>query len=283
MGFTGLRDVVDKINQGRSRYFGWRKVPNQTTTAGFWIDLSMAPGNPVPNFYASEPLVANTFNSKKGLYHGEAVAPDTKQIKTITAMASAVGGSASVLVLCDYLLYYPFIDQSVAGPSVLDNTVTLPRFQSGEGVQAMVVLVASQTGGSTFQVTYTNSQGVAGRVTPVIKCSSQTQNGSIINTSASTSNTAGPFIPLQGNDTGIRSIQSVEFLSADVGLVSVVLVKPIATIPILDVSAPVEKDFITAVGGILPSIHDNAYLNFLMYPSGNASGVTLMGDLQVVW
>lgn len=47
----------------------------------------------------------------------------------------------------------------------MDNTTPLPRYSDGIGVQIMPVVVAGQTGGQTFTVNYTNSEGVAGRVT----------------------------------------------------------------------------------------------------------------------
>lgn len=76
-------------------------------------------------------------------------------------------------ILCDYLLYYPFVDMSIAGGEfqpMVNDTASLTRYTDGEGVQIMAVEVASQIGSSQFYVTYTNQDGVAGRVTPTITC-----------------------------------------------------------------------------------------------------------------
>lgn len=40
---------------GFGRLSSWRKAPTQTTGVGVWFDLSMSPGNPVPNYYIGTP------------------------------------------------------------------------------------------------------------------------------------------------------------------------------------------------------------------------------------
>jgi len=70
-------------------------------------------------------------------------------------------------VLLDYLLYYPSIDDGTLDEQVMDNTVTLPRYTDGKGVQMMAITTGVRTGGQTFQVKYTNSDGVAGRLSSI--------------------------------------------------------------------------------------------------------------------
>jgi len=36
------------------------------------------------------------------------------------------------MVMCDYLLFYPQVDMDSVDPQAMDNTVTLPRYESGE-------------------------------------------------------------------------------------------------------------------------------------------------------
>ena len=62
-------------------------------------------------------------------------------------------------------------------------------------------------------VTYTNSDGVAGRVTATMTCNTQTVNGTIANQCANNGRHGGPFIPLQKGDSGVRSIEAFTFLS----------------------------------------------------------------------
>jgi hypothetical protein len=176
------------------------------------------------------------------------------------------------LILCDYLLFYPFVDMSITDPQTLTNTVTLPRHVSGAGVQIMAVEVAGQSGAGNprFSVTYTNSNGVAGRQTPFVACNTQTVNGTIITSAQATVACAGPFLPLQYGDTGVRSIQSVTFQSSDIGLIALVLVYP--------QWSRAFPDFVT-----LPIIEDDAYLNLICCPNGTLAAAPLHGYLTTVW
>ena len=50
----------------------WRKVPSQVTTAGYWFDLSLSPGNPVPKYwFDATPLIAKAIyqSTDGGLFH----------------------------------------------------------------------------------------------------------------------------------------------------------------------------------------------------------------------
>jgi hypothetical protein len=62
-----------------------------------------------------------------------------------TAMCGSASGLPINLTLCDFLLYYPSVDDSVLDVQTLDNTVTLPRYQDGKGVQVIAVTVAGRT------------------------------------------------------------------------------------------------------------------------------------------
>ena len=282
MGFASFRDYVDEYNQGQNWYSTWRKIPSQATTAGVWTDLSMSPGNPVPNYYASEPLVAATINGGKGLYTGGNVSPYTKHLKTLTAITVTAAAVPLDFILCDYLLYYPFIDMSVTDPQILDNTVTLPRYSSGNGVMVIAVEVATQIGGQTFQISYTNQNGVSGRTSKTVTCNAITSTGTLIQTNTATAGSNGPFIPLQTGDTGVRSIQSLTMNGSDVGLISLVLVKPIASHVIRAIDAPAERDYLIDFPS-LPRIYDGAYLNFIALPNGSLAAAPIYGDIQVVW
>ena len=56
-GFSGVHEVAVAEDLGQGLYRTWRKQPTQATGAGFWFDLSMSPGNPVPNYYIGSPGV----------------------------------------------------------------------------------------------------------------------------------------------------------------------------------------------------------------------------------
>jgi len=376
MGFLSHREINDAFDAGKYRVFGWRKVPSQTTASGIWFDLSMSPGNPVPNYYAASPLTSKRLaqSSDGGLFHGGLSNPVTVtfgssdatgilmttpsdyptftrfRLSTTSALPTGLAidtdyytirvsattsriattllkaqqgvfitydpvlgslgaGTQRLLeltsstehlyrlmaisltttavplpcILCDYLLYYPFIDMSTTDPQAMIVGETLTRYTDGVGVQMMAVEVASQIGGVQFNVTYTNSDGVAGRVTPNVTCNSQVSVGTIITTATNTAGTAGPFLPLQTGDKGVRSIEQVTFLTADVGLITLVLVKPLANLGIYDITGPAEKEYMTSSPGLLPEIKPDAYLNFIVYPSGTLAAAPIFGTIETVF
>ena len=69
----------------------------------------------------------------------------------------------------------------------------------------------------------------------------------------------------------------------DVGLFTLVLVKPLAALTVRGIDAPTEVDFMTEAGMQLPVIEDDAYLNFVACPNGSLTGVPLFGDLTFLW
>jgi hypothetical protein len=281
-GFPNLKAVIDAENLGRVRRYSFRKTPAVVSVAGIWFDMSMSPGNPVPNYYANTPLIAATLDGREGLFHGGNVAPLTKHLRETLVFINSATGLPLNLVLCDYLLYYPFIDQGDTDPQVLDNSTPLPRYADGAGVQIMPVLVGAQTGGQSFTVSYTNQDGTPGRTTPVCICNTATFNGALVSSQTANALARGPFLALEGSDSGVRSIESVTMLGADVGLLTFVLVKPLANFILREQTAPVEVNYVTDRPG-LPEIKDGAYLNLLCCPQGSLSGVSLHGILTTTW
>lgn len=286
MGVNSVKQVIDAETDGASRRYQWRKVPSQVTTAGYWFDLSLSPGNPVPKYwFDATPLIAKSIaqSTDGGLFHGANTDPEQQFLRMTTALSSSGTGLPLPLILCDYLLYYPSIDDSILDEQLLDNTVTLPRYTDGKGVQVIAVTVAGRTGGQSFYFTYTNSDGVSGRTSQIVNQNAISAIGTITTSSLSTLSQSGnPFIGLQSGDTGVRSIESVTMLGVDVGLFSLILVKPLARTQIREQTAPVEKDYLIEESN-LPEIKDDAYLSWLTCPQGSLNGVTLFGDLQVIY
>ena len=284
MGFSSVQALADAELAGQTWYSTWRKSPSQVSTIGVWFDLSMSPGNPVPQYYAASPLVGvpMSYSDEQGLMVGRNVAPATKHLKRVTVMTATATALPMPMMLLDYLFYYPFIDEGSTDEQLLDNTQSLTRYADGEGVQVMAVSVAGRTGGQTFQFSYTNSDGVAGRTSQTVIENAVSVNGSIVTSDRANANARGPFVPLQAGDTGVRSIESVTMNGADVGLFALVLVKPLAQLSLRGIDAPVEVNYLTDFGQ-LPTIVDDAYLNFIACPSGSLAATALHGDVTVVW
>ena len=286
MGFANVGALVDAELAGQVNRFSFRKVPAVVTGQGTWYDYSMAPGNPSPQYYAATPLTAQTLSRSAdgGLQHGGNVSPATKYLRRISMSCVTAGGAVQRMYLLDYLLFYPFVDMGTPDAQAMVNTQVLTRYTDGEGVQMMAVLVAPHgLVGDSFFVTYTNQDGTAGRVTPLHTMSTAiTVNGTILTTQQAGLGRA-VFLTLQSGDRGVRSIEAVQCTAGtDVGLFTMVLVKPLASISLREITAPVEKDFFLDEKN-LPVIVDDAYLNFITCPMGSLSSAALEGIIETVW
>ncbi len=296
MGFKSIGELVDSELSGKKREYIWRKVPSQVTTTGIWFDLSMSPGMPTPKYwFDAAPLEAKaiTQSADGGFYHGPNVSPSEKFLTKLTVQSSASGTTQVApmnAILLDYLLYYPSIDDGTTDPQVMDNTVTLPRYTDGKGVQMMAITTGARTGGQQFTVNYTNQDGTSGRVTPVITQNTFNAIGTVTSHNNTTANSPGPFLPLQDGDSGVRSIESVTMLGSDVGLFTIILVKPIVQICFRNsltttagvVAVPTEKDLLLHQTNIT-RIYDDAFLNFIVLPQGSLASNVLQGSLKLIW
>lgn len=284
-GFYGVREIAAAHIGGVESYTQFRKAITQVTTAGIWFDMTSSGGNPKPFYYASPPLEAISMSqsSAAGMLNGGNVSPKQKILRRLLMMTSSATGLPMPIRLCDYLLYYPFCDMGETEEQSTVNLESLPRYTDGDGVKIMAVLAAAGAGGQTFRVRYTNQDGVADRFTSTVIMNTATAVGSIISGQNANASAAGPFMPLQDGDTGVRSIEGVQMISgADVGLFHLVLVKPIASTQLREQTAPVEVDYLTMTG-TTPVIQDGAYLNFICLPNGSLSGVNFHGELVTVW
>lgn len=278
-----VSDITQAYASGQSLYRSWNKAPTQTTASGIWFDLSMSPGNPAAQYYFATPLTATALarSTDGGLDHGPNVSPNKKYLHKLlvhTVLATAV---PLTLELMDYLMFYPGIAMDV-GTQTLTTNITLPRYPTGAGVMMMAIEQNPYVGSAQFRVTYTNQDGVAGRVTPTFTCNTQTVAGTVATSAATRAGACGRFLSLASGDSGVRSIDSVEFLSSDVGLLALVLVKPLATFQIAEVTAPCEYDLLRDFS-ILPTIEDDAYLNFIALPVGTLASAQILGSLTTIW
>jgi hypothetical protein len=285
MSIVNVKQLVDAEEQGRVRRYVWRKTPSQASTAGVWFDISMSPGNPPAQYYIGGITTSTVLarSTDGGFYHGANVSPSTKYLRSITSMTATATALPMPMILCDYLMCYPFIDMSLTDQQDMTNSTTLSRYTDGKGVQVIAVLTNAGVGGQSFYFTYTNSDGTPGRTSQTVQMNASTAIGSIITSSVSTAVQSGnPFIGLQDGDSGVRSIESVTMLGADVGLFTLVLVKPLLWTQIFETTAPYEKDAFV-VGSEIPRIYDDAFLSCLVLPRGTLAATALVGDTKVIW
>jgi len=283
-GFKTIGEVIDAELSGKVRNYVWRKTPSQTTTSGLWFDTSMSPGKPEPQYYIGSILTSTLLKQSTdgGLYHGPNVSPSEKYLRRITTMANAITALPMNSILCDYLMFYPFIDEGNTDEQFMINSTTLSRYTDGKGVQIMPVITNAGTGGQQFFVNYTNSEGVSGRISQIVTQNTSTAIGTIMGSNKTTINASNPFIGLQSGDSGVRSIESVTMLGPDTGLFALVLVKPLVQTCFREVTVPYEKDFLVPTTDVV-KIYDDAFLSFLTLPMGSLAATVLRGDIKVIW
>jgi hypothetical protein len=300
-GFRNIKEWVQSEDDGKVHYGMFRKfVPRGAITiAGQWFDYSTASSYPVANYYASSPLISAKIESDRGIYV-PCVSPERQFIRKIGVMSSAAGVTTAtsqnqILILMDYLLYYPFIDlDAVAEEQSLTNSVALDRYTDGNGVMMMLVSQSATAGGGFFTINYTNSDGVAGRVTEVTYCVAAQPSGAIVNAITNASG-AHPFVPLASGDKGVRSVQSITMARANGGLAAIVLVKPLmwtyvreecrrpTSSPAEDFGDATEVERIRMQSGTV-QIVDGAVLGFIGRTSaGSIASSVLVGTLETVW
>lgn len=280
-GFRGFRALGDAALAGQTHTAHFRKVPSQASAAGQWVDLSMAAGNPPPNYYASAPLVAATLDGMRGIFHGADKSPASMYLSEL-ALCSPTTGFVGTFQLLDYLLYYPFVDLDDTDVQTMDNTVALPRYANGEGVRAMMVAVAPTIGGGSFTYSYTDQDGNP-QTSGVISCNTTADAIATVPTSQQGAVAGGRlFLPMNSGSTGIRSITSMQMVVPNGGLCAIVLVQPLALATIREVSVPDERSYITEIPGP-PRIIDGAYLNLAVNCAATVAAGQLTGRASFIW
>jgi hypothetical protein len=280
-----VKALVDAELDGKTRFSEFVKNVTQVTTQGLWYDVTGSAGNPkAKQWFDAAPLTAAQIRQSTdgGIFHGGNVST-AKYLRFIRVACASATPLPMPIMLCDYLLYYPTVEDGTTDPQDMTNTATLPRYTDGKGVQMMAVTISSRTGGQQFQVTYTNSDGVAGRITPPVTQNAAAAPGTITTSATATNNSSpSPFIPLQDGDSGVRSIESVTMLGSDTGFFALVLVKPLAQTVVRGVDAPYDKDMLL-LASELEQIQNDAYLSLLALPNGSLSGVAIRGGIRSVW
>lgn len=276
-GFAHVGEWAASAEEGRSVLGTIRKVPNLASSARTWVDLSMAPGQPKAQYYASDPLAAAVLDGRKGIWHGEDQSPAEKSLASMCLMTGT--SIIAAYSLLDYLMYYPYIDGSTLDEQVLDNTVTLPRYEDGDGVQVMVVSLVATNGGGGFTMNYTNQDGEAKTSQYNGALSGAAQAGTLV---CSGGSVGRQFMFLAAGDTGVRSIESVTMFTEVGGLMAFVLVKPILQSAFRELGTATETELFTHRAKT-PRILDGAYLNLATNVFGTVAGMTIAGFAETYW
>lgn len=292
MTFARVNDVSLKAYGGGQHWdASWRKTPALASAQGICCDLSGAPGNPKPNYYTgaeltftplggSDPLTAPLL-AKDGLYHGGDVAPAVKVLHKLLIGALASGVTPATFWVCDYLGFYPLVDMDSTSTQSMVNTLTLPRYTDGKGVQAVLVATNPYIGGATFTINATCHDDVV-RDSRVETSNLTTFIGTVVHSGAPTVAAGGPWIQMPTDCHGIKRVNSITFFAPNGGLAALVLVKVLGRVMTNEISAYSEHSFIEQ-GSRMPRIYDGAYLNMFCVPNGSVAGVPINGMISSVW
>lgn len=279
MGFNGTRDLILAEQEGRAHFCSFRKVPSQASAALGWVDLSMAAGNPLPQYYAAAPLEAARLEGLRGIFHGDDKAPSTMHLtdwNVVTPTANCVGR----LKALRYGLYYPFIDGDSLDQQDLTNAVAALN-PPAAGWRVMIVAVAPTAGGGSLTFSYQRN-GVD-KVSPTIALNTAVTNiASLATGDAAVANSGGPFVKLDSGDTGVDLITSVTFIAPAGGLLAFVLVDPLADLATREINTPAEKNFVQTHPGA-PRIFDGDYINFIGHCTGSVAAGIFAGFCKFAW
>lgn len=296
MGFVNIAAYANADEAGKVWFTQFRKAVTSTATVtSSYTDYTYFAGSPLANFYASTPLESAYVDDSRGI-RVPSVAPATQYLKNITCMSGAAsatgtGNRQQKLMLCDYLMYYPFIDTNSTDTQEMVQTVTLPRYTSGK-VMAIAQSASSAIG--QFTMTYTNQDGVAGRVSPNVFTQIVAGGGQSLMANISGGG-FNPFMPLQAGDSGVQSIQDVTFTVTGGGLMALVIVQPLQTFFLSEEcrrtttgnlesygSATSFESVIMKAGA--PEIKDGAVLGLMSKcQGGSLASSTLVGYIETIW
>ena len=192
-----------------------------------------------------------------------------------TSFANAIAGT-----------YVAYTD---AGTGTHTLTCRLPRYSDGAGVNAIIFNPASTAMGAGtpgFTLGYTNSAGTASRSTPTSPSlpigKTAGSNSHILYSGATGAGKMGPFVPLQGADAGIQSIQSIRNNASYVsGSYTVAMVQELGRIPLNVLGQDTAMDF-TSNFASFPPVYDGAALYWL-WKSGVATPANSAFDFDLIF
>lgn len=136
-------------------------------------------------------------------------------------------------------------------------TAALTRYTSGVGVfMAISIYATVGTTATTLSVSYTNSDGTAGRTSPLITFGGANDR------------TVGTFLPIpfQVGDVGVRSVESVTAAgtTGTAGAYGITLWKPIISFPTSDLCRRQDFDVVRDLGAMFGSVEADACLGLMV-------------------
>jgi len=305
MPISSLDQLIAANASGQSFKYVWCKQNSSGSAlaAGKWSNTATWNGNPCAMIYPAGPVLSANMPGLSmvsdfpvgapgiigTIPHGGPVAPFTKYLTCIEANGTVATTVPSWLVLVDMLVTVTGISMISTSAQTL-NHPALPRYTNGQGVMMLLedYGAASSATGETINTTgtqYTNQAGTLGQTIPwAVQTGTVANNPSNLVHSGATANNCGPFLPLAAGDTGVQSVQQIQFVTGlAAGTCCLILCKPLAQIPLYQTLASSGRDYIFNIP-TMPVIQDGACLAFLVYSGAAlATNATLHATLDFVW
>ena len=264
MALADLQAMKDSIEKGKPYFFTKNSL---TSTTNKLMSLWTA----APNAGAVPSTAATCNADTTGALLTEPKLTTLANAYFISQLELACASNAfTSLLLIDRLSH----QGGLSGTATAVQTTNLPtavllRYTDGAGVMAALeIYTAVGTIAVTVTVSYTNQDGVGGRTSKVVVLG------------AANDNAAGRVIPipLQDDDTGVRSVESVtpSTSTAVAGNYGVTLFKPLMLIPNVSnlVQAIQQRCLNSFIGGYgcCPEILDDTCLQFLAIANTTSTG-----------
>jgi hypothetical protein len=241
-------------------------------TATMWVDASMSSGIPKYNAYAGALLESNQLigTGNAGIFSGATPSANKYRYLARVGMATTSAVVPSYVLILDYLLFYPLIDGDSTDQQDMTNSIGLPRYTDGLGVQAFVVATTPGTAEGDVTVNYVSHDDTNQSITFRLLIGAST--GVIINSQSGVSTSGNsPFIPLASGSLGIKAINSITNSTGLGGFYCIVLAKPLASLNIYETATVSEVNLINDKFEI-PRIYDGAYIHCIMKQGAAATG-----------
>jgi hypothetical protein len=283
MGFSSQDDLLNQITtNGKIDSLIYQKTTVAAGLAGHWQHMLNSAGTPpAATFGGAELTFTATDNtwSEGALQIPDQTSPATKHLLNLGAGVVAAAGAPWFVLPIDLIGYAKLTTTNVSTTGTKTVTMTpisntaanVDRYANGEGLRMFVASFATMGANApTMQITYTNTAGTTGRVTTAGCVSTASATNGILLNSGNAANKYGPFLPLQGNDTGVKDIESLTWggTAHASGSVIIGLCKPLSQmIPVPATGLYVPFDFANTLPSF-PRLRNGCNLQFLLFGTG---------------
>ena len=296
LGASIATTVLTDTTHGSGRFTVGMAITGTGVTAGTYI-VSLGTGTGrnnggTYNLNISQTVTAQTITGTARanfIPHGGDVSTAVKQLLNASVVSASATSAPAFFQLVDIIGFIPVDTTTLTTAQTILGSQTYPRYADGKGVRAYITpVVVTGAGTPTLQLNYTNPASTAGRLTPVAPslpvANTAAPVGQILYSGTGVGK-YGPFLPLQGGDNGVLSIQTIQqSATMTSGVYAIVLCKPIGLpIPLTTIGVPGERDFFNQLPS-MPIIPDGACLSWLML-AGAATPVNTPYNFttQTVW